>query len=307
MSELDHFKRSINLSEFAASRGYARDERESGKSVCMMRHPDGDKIAITQAEDTGFWLYCSNRDARDNGTIIDFVQWREGGTLGEVRKILRDWLGGSTRPKIPPAVFAPSLLPMKRDRAAVMLAWESARFQAAVPYLMGRGLGPDLLNLPRFSGCCRADNRGNVLFPHYDKGGLCGFEIKNKNFTGFAAGGVKGLWFSQCRPSDWSLVLAESAIDALSFHILNPDEATRYMSTGGTMNAQQPALIRGAMERMPPGAVVLLAFDSDEGGEKLAEEVRNVAPSGVELRRALPPVGTGKDWNDALKSTLRLA
>lgn len=265
-----------------------------------MRHPDGDKIVIARSE-SGDWIYFSIRDDRDNGTIIDFVQWRDGGSLGDVRKTLRSW-GGSPARSVPPEIAGFELLPISHDRAKVMMAWEQAAFRsAAVPYLISRGLGPELLALPRFSGSLRVDRRGNVLFPHYDKTGLCGFEIKNAGFTGFAAGGTKGLWFSLCKPTDSQLVLTESAIDGLSHHVLNPDNFARYMSTGGSLNPKQPALLRGAMEKMPSGSVVILAFDADEGGERLAEEVRGLAPSSVKLRRALPPEGA-KDWNDALKA-----
>ena len=192
-------------------------------------------------------------------------------------------------------------MPITRDVAKVLMEWEQASFRAAVPYLTGRGLGPALLTLPRFSGSLRVDRRGNVLFPHYDKTGLCGYEIKNAGFTGFAPGGTKGLWFSQCHPTDTRLVLAESAIDGMSYHVLNPEAAARYMSTGGSLSPKQPALLRGAMEKMAPGSVVILAFDDDEGGEQLTEEVRGLAPSSVELRRAVPPDGAN-DWNDALKA-----
>ena len=78
------------------------------------------------------------------------------------------------------------------------------------------------------------------------------------------------------------------------------------MSTGGALNPQQPALIRGAIEKLPAGAVVLLAFDNDEGGEKLAAEVKAVAPAGREVRRVLPDKMSGKDWNDILKIQLGL-
>jgi DNA primase len=78
------------------------------------------------------------------------------------------------------------------------------------------------------------------------------------------------------------------------------------MSTGGELNPQQPALLRSAMEKLPAGAVVLLAFDHDEGGEKLADEIRAIAPAGREMRRVLPDVGTGKDWNEMLKYRLGL-
>jgi hypothetical protein len=92
--ELERFKAQINLSEFAASKGYALDRRESSRNSAVMRHPDSDKIIIAQNEN-GDWMYFSIRDDRDNGTIIDFLQNRGGGSLGQVRKTLRAWLGGS--------------------------------------------------------------------------------------------------------------------------------------------------------------------------------------------------------------------
>jgi len=60
---------------------------------------------------------------------------------------------------------------------------------------------------------------------------LCSFEVKNKDFTGFASGGVKGLWYSEAKITDERLVLVESAIDAMSFHVLFGDQHTRYMGS----------------------------------------------------------------------------
>ena len=301
--ELERFKTGVNLSEFAAARGYALDRRESSRNSAVMRHADGDKIVIARHEG-GTWVYFSVRDGGDNGTVIDFLQNRGGGSLGEVRKVLRAW-SGTERPPAPVADFVRDLFPVSRDRAAVIAAWERARATIALPYLTSRGLGPDVLGLPIFAGGLRVDGRSNALFPHYDREGLCGFEIKNQGFTGFAAGGTKGLWYSKARPTDDRLVLTESAIDALSFHVLQGDATTRYMSTGGSLNPQQPALIRGAMEKLPPGGIVFLAFDADEGGEKLAEEVQAFAPSGRDVRRVLPE--GGKDWNQVLKNRLGLS
>lgn len=304
MDELDVFKSGINLTEYAASCGYELDRRESSQNSAVMRHECGDKVIIAKSAG-GDWIYFSVRDERDNGTIIDFLQNRGGGTLGQVRQSLREWLGGP-RNTIPQSSFLREICPVSHDRRSVLMSWEMARFMALVPYLVGRGIGPSLLNLPRFVDCCRVDGRGNVLFPHHDLQGLCGFEIKNRNFTGFASGGVKGLWCSRCSSSDKTLVLTESAIDAFSFHALNPDETTRYMSTGGTLNPQQPALIRGALARIPQGSKVLLAFDLDPAGAKLAQEVRALVPSSVEVGRPHPPIKAGKDWNDALKAQLGL-
>ena len=60
------------------------------------------------------------------------------------------------------------------------------------------------------------------------------------------------------------------------------------------------------MEKMPDGSVIILAFDMDEAGEKLADEVKALAPAGRAVRRMLPEPGTGKDWSEALKHRLGL-
>jgi hypothetical protein len=302
-TELETFKTDVLLPELAASKGYALDRRASSRNSVVMRHPDGDKIIIARYEGTTHWVYFSVRDDRDNGTVIDFLQNRGIGSLGLVRKTLRDWLGTS-RPDSQLPLFVKDLQPVSRDRAAVMAAWEMAEPCASLPYLTGRGLGPDVLALPLFAGCVRVDRRNNALFPHYDRDGLCGFEVKNKGFTGFASGGVKGLWYSQTKTTDARLVLVESAIDAMSFHALQGNMFTRYMSTGGELNPQQPVLLRGAMEKLPPSAVVVLAFDDDEGGDKIAGEVEAVAPAGRKLLRMRPE--GGKDWNQILKARLGL-
>lgn len=301
--ELERFKTDVNLPELAAARGYALDRRASSRNSVVMRHPDGDKIIIARFEGTTHWVYFSVRDDRDNGTVVDFLQNRGGGSLGMVRKTLRDWLGTS-RPASQLPLFVQELQPVSRDRAGVISEWEKAAPCAALPYLTGRGLGPEVLALPQFAGCVRVDRRNNALFPHYDREGLCGFEVKNKSFTGFASGGVKGLWFSQAKPTDTRLVLVESAIDALSFHVLFGDQHTRYMSTGGELNPQQPTLLHGAMEKLPPAAEVVLAFDDDEGGDKITREVKAAAPANRKMIRMRPE--GGKDWNQILKNRLGL-
>ena len=62
--------------------------------------------------------------------------------------------------------------------------------------------------------------------------------------------------------------------------------------------------MRGAMEKLHPSAVVVLAFDNDEGGDKIAGEVEAVAPAGRKLLRVRPE--GAKDWNQILKARLGL-
>jgi hypothetical protein len=300
--ELDRFKTGINLTEYAASEGYQLDRRESSRNSVVMRHPGGNKIVIARGEDD-HWIYFSVRDDTDNGSIIDFIQHRRRCSIGEVRRELRPWVGGSfVRPV--PGLYVPEVVSVSRDRAGVIRALAGMRPLVTHRYLEEeRGIPRSLLEHPRFSGRVLVDARSNVVFPHADRDGPCGYEVKNQGFTGFAPGGEKGLWISRVQRTDTALVLVESGIDALSYAALHPVEHARYASFGGAMNPSQPALIRAAIERLASGAKVLIATDNDADGADFAAIIEGlVVETGrgdLAVERAAP--ADAKDWNDVLR------
>jgi hypothetical protein len=305
--ELETFKTTIDLRSYAAGQGYVWDQQESWRGSTVMRHPDGDKIIIKRDTDCHY-VFFSVHHADASGSIIDFVQKRQGGSLGTVRKELRPWLGLNTKPDVgkPSHVPAFPALPLTgKDR--IRVETELARMPTATrhPYLeQERKLPARLLEHSRFLGRIRIDDRGNAVFPHFDGQGVCGYEIKNHGFTGFARGGSKGLWLSQTEPDDTRLVCCESAIDALSHAVLFPDEHTRYASIGGQMNPAQPELIRAAAAGMSSGTGIVAAMDADAQGRKLAELVRQaVSLTGRGDLRFMIEEPTGvKDWNDQLRA-----
>lgn len=304
--ELEALKTEVNLIEVAASLGYEFNRRRSSKSSVVMDHAGGDRIIVAVAPD-GHWIYCSIRDTRDSGSVIDFWQRRRGGNLGEVRKALRPFLGGPTPPLPPgsPRPF-PTPTPVERDIIAVR-----ARYEAMVPvegyhpYLVeARKLPPRLFEEVPFAGRVRADDRGNAVFPHFNGDGLCGYEIKNAGFTGFARGGVKGLWASAPGPQDDTLVIAETAIDALSHAAIKGTRQRRFVSTAGQMNNDQPALLRAAMLKLPKDGRVVLALDNDAGGDELGARITDIYSEAGRIDLSLiedRPSQRGADWNDALK------
>ena len=81
-SELDSFKRNIDLRQFAATFGYRIDKRESWRGSAVLRK-QADKIIVKRGSN-GHYVYFSVRDSRDNGTIIDFVHYRKNLGLGEI-------------------------------------------------------------------------------------------------------------------------------------------------------------------------------------------------------------------------------
>ncbi len=299
--ELESFKTSIDLRAYAATQGYTVDRKESWAGSAVMRNSGGDKIIIKLDAADGHYVYFSVRDDKDNGTIIDFVKHRGRLNLGAIRKELRGWVG---QPAVPLPLFPP-LSKTGKDRMQVEAVFAKMREVRRHPYLEGeRRIPGALLQAARFAGCIRMDARGNAVFPHFDEQGLCGYEIKNHRFTGFASGGTKGLWSSQSEAEDGCLVFCESAIDALSYAVLFPDNHTRYASISGKPNPVQPGLIRASAARMPAGSEVIAAMDADADGAKLAELVRDaVALAGRDdLRFGIEEPLNCKDWNDQLRA-----
>jgi hypothetical protein len=298
--ELETFKSAIDLRAYAAGQGYALDQRESWRGCSVMRSVDGADKIIIKRDDDGHYVYFSVHREDDSGSIIDFIQQRRRLNLGAVRKELRAWSGTS----IPSLPAFPALPKTGKDRISVESQFARMLEAGRHPYLENdRGLPASVLELPRFAGRIRIDAKGNTVFPHFDQQGLCGYEIKNRGFTGFARGGSKGLWSSHEEAGDTRLVFCESAIDALSHAALFPAPSSRYASIGGQVNPQQPELIRAAVARMPDASEIVAAMDADTEGRKLAEIVRQaVSLSGrSDLRFTIQEPSGVKDWNDVLR------
>src|SRR5438552_13954561 len=186
-------------------------------------------------------------------------------------------------------------------------AWRSL-----VPYLEHERCVPAAVLLsPRFAGRMRIDSLGNTVFPHFDAAGLCGYEIKNCGFTGFAAGGQKGLWFSHTQPADRRLILTESAVDALSYAALfpNAEDQTRYASLVGKPSSRQRALVQATIAKLPARAEIVAAFDADDAGRQMVKVIREAAASVARrtgrsdlIFKAHLPTQEGEDWNMVLQN-----
>jgi hypothetical protein len=297
--ELESFKTSIDLRAYAASQGYELDRKESWRGSAVMRHAGGDKVIIKRDGD-GHYVYCSVRDDADHGTIIDFAQNRLKLNLGSLRKELRPWVGRQAE-----TLPYPPLVPTAKDRMRVETAYARMQDASRHPYLENeRAIPAALLQSDRFAGRTRIDARSNAVFPHFDRNGLCGFEIKNRGFMGFAPGGSKGLWLSHEMPDDNRMIFCESAIDALSYAVLFQNEQARYASFGGELSPQQCELIRAAAAAMPTNARIVAATDADVTGGKLADRIREavVLTGRDDLTFVLHQPDGFKDWNDQLRN-----
>jgi Toprim-like/Protein of unknown function (DUF3991) len=319
--DLDAYKREINLVEYAIGCGYELRKKESYRAARVLKHSgDNHKIVVARDATDNHWVYFSihpgNEAVRgrgfarnvDNGTIVDFILSRERGRfdMKQVHEHCRRWLG---RPDPLPARPEHDVLPShpsERDRLAVALRYQAAQVTPSHTYLQERGLSTQTLQHPRFRDSWRQDARGNALFVHRDAEGISGYEVKNRNFTGFASGGIKSVWHSAARAGDKALVVAESAIDAMSFHQLHPRSDARYMSIGGMPTDAQLALLTRAAAKMLPGSIIVSAVDADRGGDLLHGVLEGcMAQPHVHVVRRSPSLDQCKDWNDVLRTQAR--
>ena len=296
--ELDRFKDSINLVDYALSTGWTLDTAKSTARVKVLRL--GHDKAIVWKQD-GRDLYRNERDHDDRGSVVDWVMKQEGLNLGAARKWLRELTGDHGKPSfsIPPD---PSLTPVADDahHRKTAAVWEAAARIAAPAYLRSRGLSPATLTDPRFADTFRVDAKGNVVFPHRDRTGLCGYELRKEGSKGFGAGTKKGLWLTRNIGTAECILVVESAIDAMSHAQLYGGDSA-YCSLSGTPSALQKDLLIGLMIKADiKGAAVFSAFDNDSAGRVLDDIFQHLTP--IRRDRLIPMSG---DWNDDLKAARR--
>jgi hypothetical protein len=300
---VESYKRDINLVEFAAGRGFEIRREKSTRRAKVMKHPNGDRILVSQNAADRHWVYYSlGGDDRDQGTIVDFLLRREAQGMKEVHGICREYLG-QPRAALPEHHVEPGDIRFLRE--LVIERYVRAQLVSNSRYLNERGIRPETLVDPRFKETWRVDARGNVLFPHRDDEGLCGYEIKNRNYTSFAKFAQKTVWRSRALDGDHRLIITESAIEAMSHFQLHRPERARYMSVGGAFSPLAAEQVVASTRRLPDHAVVVLAFNADTDGRKLADRLQ---PHIESTRRGVTrhfPARESADWNDLLKQRER--
>ena len=305
MDELTQLKSDVSLVDYALNLGYERDPAKSTKAVTFLRRDD-DKIIVRRGN-CGYDIYASIPDHdREQGSIVDFIQSKEGANLGEVRKRLRAFLhkpkpSSSIKSNTIPEPSAPVIQDDEPDRKKVAAVWNAATWIAEHPYLLQRSIPRSTLNDPRFKDCWRMDKRGNAVFLHHDLQGLRGYQLRNQGFKAMGERTKKGLWLSANIKTCLRIVITESPINALSFHALHVDATDAiwpfgYASFGGGLGSRQKPLLAALMGRAADrGAEVVIGTDNDPAGDEYADLLSSLASQAIE--RILP---FGNDFNDDL-------
>ncbi|MBC6992186.1 toprim domain-containing protein, partial [Hymenobacter sp. BT491] len=326
-TELDRFKRDIDLVDYAQRQGYTI-KKESRRGDWHHLVKDDEHVIVTRKGD--HQVYLNTGDDRDAGSIIDFAKTRGGDghglNLGQVRQQLREYLDGAPAPArqyatqyaTPPDTAQLSSLPVGDPEEAARQAEEERRTRLIAEvlgvkkeltdrsYLHGRGITDATLDSPAFQGrifTAQQNEHRNTAFPLYNENGLASVEQKNEHYKSLLPLPKNGIWVSH--PTDGKdtpverVVLSESAIDSLSHFQLKHGQDpknTLYIATSGTPTEAQVALIQRVIDKQEPKEVVL-ANDRDAGGRQFNINYLN------ELQPARPFAPVGEQ--DAYKEPTR--
>ncbi|UYZ61276.1 toprim domain-containing protein [Hymenobacter latericus] len=319
-SELDRFKRDIDLVDYAQRQGYTI-KKESRRGDWHHLVKDDEHVIVTRKGD--HQVYLNTGDDRDAGSIIDFAKTRGGNghglNLGQVRQQLREYLDGAPAPArvyaTPPDTERLNSLPTG-DPEQARQAEEERRTRLISEvlgvkkeltdrsYLHGRAITDETLDNPAFQGrifTAQQNEHRNTAFPLYNEHGLASVEQKNEHYKSLLPLPKNGIWVSH--PTDGKdtpverVVVSESAIDSLShFQLKHGQEPknTLYIATSGTPTEAQVALIQRVIDKQQPREVVL-ANDRDAGGRQFNINYLN------ELQPARPmvPVAEQEAYREA--------
>lgn len=169
------------------------------------------------------------------------------------------------------------------------------RLQDVKHYLIAeRRISPDVIDYLIQCGDLYADNRSNAVFLMRGMNAVpIGAELRGigrRRWRGMAGGSRKDLgYFSIRNVRIDGVILCESAIDAISYFVINP----RYycISTAGARGA--PCWLEPLIRRHPK---VYCGFDADPIGDTMADAMIKLHPS---VKRLRPQQ---HDWNDLLRS-----
>ena len=293
------YKTEINLIDFAKQEyGYKINLKKSTKRQVVMEDLSGEtKIVISRNAQGQYW-YFNPLNHQDKGTIIDFVLHRNNNDQENMWEELNFFLQHT------------------ETNSEGIESWTSKPNFTYEPlkdtqFLEKRGNSFQTIHAIEFKDriFTHTYKSGglsfkNTAFPIYQEEEIIGLELKNTNYHGYASGSRKneGFWLSNLdhiqphQNIEW--VVAESALDCLSFHQLSPpqNQPRVYISLGGMITEGQLMVLQRRIDKHQLGGLIL-ANDNDITGiryniELLGSLVLN--PQSKHLFIRIFPLGSPK-------------
>ncbi|GAB2452615.1 hypothetical protein GCM10011375_39660 [Hymenobacter qilianensis] len=295
----DQVKQAINLVDLVLTLGYEHHRQLSGPALDQGKFHTFDyrgkakldQVIVYKAP-SGDYLYFNRADDRDKGSVIDFLKNRLenpriagiqassgksiwGSVMDNARRFLS--LPASQRKTSPQLQQA--IAPVQRGDQYVPDFLLKTAPLTDTSYLNARGLTNETLSNGCFEGrILNHVHEGvsktgqpykfiNTAFPQVYNDKIVGLEIKAHGPMAQAADSLNSsaLWLSNSGPKTNTLLVTESAFDALSHYQLKQPTNTMYASTSGQLTDNQVVEIRRLITNQNL-KTVKPAFDNNVAG-----------------------------------------
>lgn len=279
----------INLPDFLRSQGFVL--KPVGREYVLQEH-DSLHIKDNEAGEVGKWFRFSENKG---GSNIQFVQEFMGLDFISAVELL------SNEKAIPFHSHSISKAEPPKNREITL--HESTDLSRTMHYLHNvRGLSTTSLEKLTAEGrLSQEEKTGNAVFKIFDESGLLvGAEkvgTSNVRFKSFDKGAAGGYGFEIVSGKPANTYFFESAIDAISFADLYPEQRDyRLVSMAGV----KPSVVTETMKRYAISPEnIYLCTDNDKAGNEFAEKLIAQYPA---MKRVTP--NGAKDWNDILQGRM---
>lgn len=276
--DFEQFKQQIDLVEYAKDQGYIKDlQRSGGNSVSLYKAESGgkDRIVVYPQRGGGGDIYFNPNDGADKGTVVQFQHRRGTGEWKDTIQTLQKYMGQVDnrveRTVTQPVSPAPNQSAPTREQAVVRSF--DLKPLSDTNYLKSRGLSEETVKEPEFENAVfnrtyLDRNRGkqfvNTVFPIKNEQGTVAIIVRNDNIKIVDGSRGDGVWISNPKVIEPGgrvdrLVIAESPIDAMSFHQMKPPaegEKRLYLGTAGNLSSGAPDTVQKLVDKYQPRQIL---------------------------------------------------
>jgi len=236
--------------------------------------------------------YFKPEEARRTYTTVDFIQdyILHEENLGKVKKWFKENILTS---------YGPQKMVQREERRSDEIfrrKYKELKRATFSRFLSSRGLQVRLSDYSIYY-----DSHKNFVVKHYALDNKqrklvpVGLELRNYKFKQNVGRKSIGI-LNPDKLSSEVVIVAESFIDALSYAQLNRYDDALLLSTSGRISEEGLRTLIG----LSLGKKVILAFDNDEAGMEMAEQIRNkLTEFGIDVVEDIPVFA--KDWNEVLQ------
>lgn len=268
------YKTDINLVAYLETKGFELDKKDSTRNWPVMRDASGRKLLISRNSTNSQYYYTNVHDGSDKGNIISLVakdyKLDLSGPEGwkELHKVCSEMIGNhyyteTNNRNVKQFTHTPEegiIREYRIDPLKNTQFLEQDR-RLSLDTIFAPEFDKKIFNRPFVDQTFETAGK-NTVFPLENLKGITGLIVRNPTWNQIVGQKADGIWVSNLLPDQpvRSAFIAESPIDCLSYHQLNPPQnpgERLYLSTAGTIGQQQPLTIQHILNTTRPDQLIL--------------------------------------------------